>query len=67
MSEMKDTDETRGLSQRELLLELRRDVKDIKDERTVEAHELGKRPTRTEIYSALGGAAVLMGLLSRIG
>ena len=46
----KEGNGTRGLSLRELVLELRKDVKEIKQ-------GLGKRPTRTELYGTI--AAVL--------
>ena len=62
---MLDTDDTRGLSQRELLLEVRQDIKDIRDDRIRETAEIGKRPTRPEIYSAIGTMSVLMVMLSR--
>ena len=55
---MIDNDQTRGLSQRELLLEVRQDIKDIK-------MDMGKRPLRSEIYGALGGVSVLLIILSR--
>jgi len=62
---MPDTDETRGLSQRELLLELRQDVKELRQHRLTEIDDLGRRPTRGEIYSALGAVSLLWGLMLR--
>lgn len=44
---------TRGMSLRELVLELRRDVKDIK-------LGLGKRPTRAELYGTIGAVLALV-------
>ena len=44
---------TRGLSLRDLVLELRKDVKDIK-------LGLGKRPTRTELYGTIGAVLALV-------
>ena len=55
---MRDNDQTRGLSQRELLLEVRQDIKDMR-------LDMGKRPFRSEIYGALGGVSVLLIVLSR--
>ena len=73
-SDMQDTDDTRGLSQRELLLEQREalirldeKVDELKDGRVAQTSELGKRPTRAEIYTALGGASIILGLVSRMG
>ncbi len=62
---MLDTDDTRGLSQREILLEVRQDIKEIKEERIEEATQLGKRPTRPEIYGAISAMTVMMALAAR--
>lgn len=62
---MHDTDDTRGLSQRELLLEMRQDIKEIKDKRVIEAAALGRRPTRPEIYGAISAMTVMMALAAR--
>lgn len=52
-----ESDETRGLSIRELLLELRQDVKD-------QNGRISKRPTRTEVLATLGtGGALVFGLV----
>ena len=49
----KEGNGTRGLSLRELVLELRKDVKDIKQ-------GLGKRPTRVELYGTIGAVLALV-------
>lgn len=61
--EMKDTDDTRGLTQRELLLEVRQDVKEIKVDYNF---QFGRRPTRTEIYGALGGISVMLAIAASL-
>ncbi len=53
---VKENGDTRGLSQRELLLEVRNDIKEIKQGQ-------GKRPTRTELYGTIGAVvAVIIGI-----
>ena len=47
--------DTQGLSQRELILILMKDIKEIKQENA-------KRPTRLEIYGTLGTVALLLTL-----
>ncbi len=49
----KEGDDTRGLSLRDLVLESRKDIKDIK-------LGLGKRPTRTELYGTIGAVLALV-------
>ena len=49
----KEGDDTRGLSLRDLVLESRKDIKDIK-------LGLGKRPTRTELYGTIGAVLGLV-------
>lgn len=44
---MKETDETRGLTQRELVLEIREDVKALRE-------AVVKKPDRSEVYTVLG-------------
>ena len=62
-SEMRDTDDTRGLTQRELLLEVRQDVKEIR----LDYHlQFGRRPTRTELLSALGGISILIAIATSL-
>ncbi len=52
----KEDNGTRGLSLRELVLETRKDVKEIK-------RGLGKRPTRTELYGTIGAVlAIVVGI-----
>ena len=59
--------DTRGLTQRELILEMRSDIKSLVDEQAdTEAHverELGKRPTRAEVLSTIGTFGVIIGLV----
>ncbi len=53
---VKENGDTRGLSQRELILEVRNDIKEIKQGQ-------GKRPTRTELYGTIGAVvAVVVGI-----
>ena len=53
---MVESNGTRGLTLRELVLEVRKDIKEIKT-------GLGKRPTRTEIYGTMGFVVtVLIGI-----
>ena len=53
---VKEDNGTRGLSLRELVLELRKDVKEIKQ-------GLGKRPTRSELYGTIGAVlAIVIGI-----
>ena len=55
---VKETDDTRGMSLRELVLELRGEVKKGNE-------GLGKRPTRTELYVTVGlGASVVFGIIA---
>jgi len=56
---MQDTDATRGLSQRELLLEVRQDVKDMRG-------KMDARPTRAEVYGSLAALSVMIGVYARI-
>jgi len=56
---MQDTDATRGLSQRELLLEVRQDVKDMRG-------KVDTRPTRAEVYGSLATLSVMVGVYARI-
>ncbi len=44
---MVENEDTRGLSQRELILKLMQQVEKINE-------GLGKRPTRTELYATIG-------------
>ena len=47
---------TRGLTLRELVLEIRKDIKDVKQ-------GLGKRPTRAELYGTIGAVlAIVVGI-----
>ena len=72
---MEDTHETRGLSQREILLELRQDVKGIVEDRASERveveKELSSKLGRAEFYKAVGlflglsGAAA--GIMAALG
>lgn len=61
----KETPNTEGLSQRELILELRQDVKGLanKDEteRARVDTELRKRPTRAEVMSLFTFVAIITG------
>ena len=53
---VKEGNGTRGLSLRELVLETRKDVKEIKQ-------GLGKRPTRSELYGTIGAVlAIVVGI-----
>lgn len=52
---MAEANDTRGLSQRELILEMRKDIKEMKRENS-------KRPTRTEVYGTVGTVAILLAL-----
>ncbi len=53
---VKEDNGTRGLSLRELVLEMRKDVKEIKQ-------GLGKRPTRSELYGTIGAVlAIVIGI-----
>ncbi len=55
---VKETNDTRGMSLRELVLELRGEVKKVNE-------GLGKRPTRTELYVTVGlGASVVFGIIA---
>ena len=57
----KESDETRGLSLRELLLEVRQDVKD-------QNKRINKRPTRMEIYGTVGlGSTLILGIVTLVG
>ncbi len=62
---MKDTPETNGLSSRELILEVRADLKKLMEDRREhdqkEAEEFGKRPTRAELYAALTAVLAIVG------
>ncbi len=55
---IKESDETRGMSLRELVLELRQDVRD-------QNKRINKRPTRMEIYGTVGlGASLIFGIVA---
>lgn len=57
----KESDETRGMSLRELVLEVRAEVKD-------QNKRIDKRPTRMEIYGTVGlGASLIFGLVAFVG
>ena len=55
---VQENNDTRGLTQRELLLEVRTDVKDLN-------RRLSKSPTRMEIYGTIGlGASLIFGIVA---
>lgn len=63
-----ESQETRGLSQRELILELRTDVKALAEDGHRERNridaELAKRPTRAEMGKALAVGLSAAGLIA---
>jgi hypothetical protein len=62
-----EQDDTRGLSQRELLLELRIDLKCFIEDERAELKRIDEdilnRPTRAEVMALFSVAGVLMGIL----
>lgn len=63
----REAEDTRGLTQRELILEVRNDVKAHIEKHDCIHDEIERdirvRPTRSEIFSLLGAAGVLSGLV----
>ena len=62
-----ETQDTRGLTQRELILEMRDDIKSLVSEQAedqiVTERELGRRPTRSELYSTIGALGIVVGII----
>ena len=62
--------DTRGLTQRELILEMRSDIKTlVTDQADSEAHtehELGKRPTRAEVLSTVATVGIVIGIVTSL-
>ena len=55
---VKESETTRGMSLRELVLEMREDLKKQNE-------RIGKRPTRTELYGTLAaGVSILGGIIA---
>jgi hypothetical protein len=52
-----------GLSLRDLVLEVRDDVKDILDREAKQDAEIAKRPSRTEVMSLFGLAGSVSGII----
>lgn len=61
-----EQDDTRGLTQREILLEVRKDVKnhveEYQEDKVEVALAFGRRPTRAEVISWAGGIGAIVGV-----